>query len=83
MFYADDKPRPHLVSIKTGKKYFYREGTGEDRLRVLKQLETDDTPAPEPESEPVQVVPVRSRPMDADALIRITSDEMKLQSSKK
>ena len=47
MYYEHDKPRPHFVSLRTGKQYFYREGTGEDRLRALRELERDDAPAPE------------------------------------
>ena len=68
MYYLIDNGPPHYVSIATGKKYFYRQdATGEDRLRALKQLEADDTPAPKPEPEPVQIVPLRPRPFDVGA----------------
>jgi len=79
MYYVHDKPRPHFVSLKTGKQYFFKEGTGEDRLRALRELERDDTPAPDPEPEPVKIVPPRPRPLDADELVRITADEMKVK----
>jgi len=78
MYWLNDNGPPHYVSIRTGKKYFFREdGQGHDRQRALKQLERDDTPAPEPEPEPVRVVPVRPRPMDFGAQARIQLDEMR------
>jgi hypothetical protein len=79
MYYENGSPRPHFVSIKTGKQYFYREGTGEDRLRALRELERDDTPPPEPEPELVSIVPVRPRPMDLGVQARLQLDEMKLR----
>lgn len=83
MYYEHDKPRPHFVSLRTGKQYFYREGTGEDRLRALRELERDDTPEPEPEPEPVTIVPLRPRPLDVGANVRMQLDEMRLHEKSK
>lgn len=81
MFYADSAgSRQWLVSLKTGKQYPFKGFIeGEDWQRAAKQIERDDAPEPEPESEPIQIVPPRPRPLDADALVRITADEMKVK----
>jgi len=80
MYYLDDNGPPHYVSLKTGKQYFYKpDATGADRMRALRELERDDTPPPEQEPKPVQIVPVRPRPMDFGVQARIQLDEMKLR----
>jgi hypothetical protein len=85
MYYVNGSPRPHFVSLKTGKQYFYREGTGEDRNRALAELERDDTPAPEPEPEPVTIVHgSQRRPIDDyGAKVRMQLDEIKLDEMRK
>jgi hypothetical protein len=83
MFYESGDPRPHLVSLRTGKQYFYREGTGEDRLRALKELERDDTPAPAKEPEPIAVAPPQPRPFDHGASVRMQLDEIRLHEKRK
>ena len=83
MYYEHDKPRPHFVSLRTGKQYFYREGTGEDRLRALRELERDDAPAPELTPEPITIVPPRPRPFDQGASVRMLLDEMKIEEMRK
>ncbi|HEY4720717.1 MAG TPA: hypothetical protein VII92_02630 [Anaerolineae bacterium] len=80
MFYVSDQPGgQHLVSIKTGKRYYFRGPIeGDDYVRAARELERDDTP-PEPAPEPVRIVPVKPRPFDHGAQTRIQLDEMKLQ----
>jgi hypothetical protein len=84
MFYVSEHPGgQHLVSIKTGKRYYFKGAVqGEDWQRAAKLLEADDTPPPEPEPEPVKVAPVKSRPMDYGSQVRINLDEMKLKGKK-
>jgi hypothetical protein len=80
MFYLATLPRPHYVSILTGEQYFFATGdNGADQLRALKQLERDDTPAPEPTPPPVQIVQPTARPLDMAAQTRMQLDEMKLE----
>jgi hypothetical protein len=80
MFYVDDVPRQNLVSLKTGKRYFFRGRIeGDDFVRAAREIERDDAPEPEPEPEPVQIVPPRSRPIDMGSEARATLDEIKLK----
>jgi hypothetical protein len=84
MFYVDGVPRQNLVSLKTGKRYFFRGPIeGEDYVRAARELERDDTPAPEPEPEPVQIVPPKPRPFPQGSHLRMQLDEMKLEQMRK
>jgi hypothetical protein len=81
MYYLDDSnAHPAYVSIATGKQYFFRDYNSEDQLRALKQLEADDTPAPEPEPQSVTIVHAPQREtIDMGAYARTEMYEMRLQ----
>ncbi len=85
MYYVDDSgAKPCYVSLRTSKKYFFRDYNGEDQLRALKQLEADDTPAPEPEPQPVTIVYAPQRQtINMGEQARAQLDEMRLQQLRK
>jgi hypothetical protein len=83
MYYVDDKPQPHYVSIATGKHYPFKLYDSDDKLRALKQLEADDTPSSEPRSKPELPEPTFQGAFHPAMQVRIQLDEMRLQQLRK